>query len=367
MAKTIQEILGTSTLIGVIKDIKDGLPSEFLPPAFKTVTRGVTGDSCKYRKVQGTRRLARLVQYGSPSLPADKIGITEVPLKLMHSFENQVHEPWVLQSLLNIGNESAQRMGQDEIARQSMDFFQRFTNLRTAAIFQMLYNGVVYFSAAGDMLPSSSGASTTVDAGIPAGNQNQLDVFGDGAIIDTVWSNAAADIIGDMIALKKAALRKTGYPLQHAFYSEQIPNYLVTNTKVKELINRSDAGRSALAQGEVPQGLFGLQWHPAYGAFFEDQAGDIQSVMAANQITFTPAPSPDWWEVIEGTFPIPTDVSVAADVSSLVSSLMDARGMFQYAVVNSLDPVSVKQLAGDTFLTINKVPGAVFKAVVAGF
>ena len=110
--------------------------------------------------------------------------------------------------------------------------------------------------------------------------------------------------------------------------------------------------------------MFGVQWHPAYEAFYEDDTGTAQDLVGGDQILFTPEPSMDWLDWLEGTYPVPTNVgAIAADAIGAAGNVSVASGMFSYGQVLS-DPVTVKHVAGDTFLPVLKVPKAIFVATV---
>jgi len=202
-----------------------------------------------------------------------------------------------------------------------------------------------------------------VDFGVPSGNREQLDVFGEGALISATWANAGTAIHSQVSALKKAARKLTGYPLRHAFYGGNILDYLLGNTKLKELINRTPSGQQAASANEIPAGFLGLQWHPIDEAFYVDADGAHQDFFGGDTVVFTPDPSPEWWEVVEGTYPVPTDLGqVGPDGQAALGGVAAAAGMFSYAAV-SHNPVGIEQFAGDTFLP-PKVPGAIFIADV---
>lgn len=362
---TIQQILGADNLTGVIQSVKPGLQADFLPPQFLTVNRRVEGDNCTYKRVNGTRRLARLAAYGSPSRTRDQAGISEVAVKLMHTIENQTFNPSVLTNLTNIDNPTRQQLGQQEIARQTAEFKQYFTNLRTASVLSTLSKGAMYFDGNGDMLASSTGSVVSVDFGIPSGNRDQLDVFATGTgCISANWGTTTTNIPSDIKKIKKAALHLTGYPLRHAFYGENILSYLLANNYVSKLIAARADYAQAFNSGEIPNGFMNLDWHPADSAFFVDANDAVQELWDADQIVFTPEVSGDWWEVIEGSYPVPTSINIAADASEAAANVKLVSGMFSYGQVLT-DPVTIKQIAGDTFLPIIKVPGAIFIADVA--
>lgn len=366
MAKTLRAILGGEVLSGVIRDPSNGISPDVLPPGFSRVTRRVVGNVAHYRKVAGNRQTARLVQYGSPSRRRMLKGVSEKTATLIHTFEHEMHEPLTLQNLMQMESEALQLQGQQEIDRQVVDFNAYFNNLRVAAIYSALALGAVYFDEEGNLLPSAAGAFTTVDFEIPAGNRNQLDWDGNGDIIAAVWSADGTDITGQVAALRLAAKKTTGYPIVHAFYGTNVPEYLFSNTILGNLISLGgDAYTTAAMKGMIPNGLLDLQWHPiSECAWFEDQNGVMRDFVDANTVIFTPEPSADWWEFIEGSYIIPTDVgAISADASAALGNVQTVYGKFSYAKVLD-DPVTIKHNAGDTFLAVPKVPRAIWIAVV---
>jgi len=365
MSKTLQQILGAKNLSGVIQGIKTGIAIEDVPSAFFRVTRTVEGDHCTYRKVEGTRKTARLVHYGSPSKLRGVSGISEIPIKLIHSFEHMFHEPSTLMNLTNLANESKQKLGMAEITRQTGEFKQQFTNLRRAGILSALFKGYIYFDGDGNLLNSATGASVTVNYGIPAGNRTTCDVLGNGAIINAKWSAVGTNIHTHIKNLKIAVKKLTGYSLTHAFYGSAILDYMWKNTVLKEMINRKTALQDAFTSGEIADGFLKIKkWIPADELFFVDDNGNYQDFISPYDIVFTPDPSPEWWEVIEGTYPVPTNIgSLTPDAIAALANVSSQAGMFSYAHVLS-DPVTIKQLAGDTFLPVIKVPNSVIIATV---
>lgn len=368
MAKTLQQILGGKNLTGVIQGVKGGVPDDLLPPALLTATRTVEGEYGTYTKVEGTRKTARLAQYGSPSQLRQLKGVSEVSVKLIHTVESVYHKPAVLMNLTHLGDDAKQRLGEEEIARRTGEFKRLFVNLRLSAVYSLLAQGAVYFDAQGNLLPGSGGAHVTVDFGIPAGNKGQLDVFGDShPIISADWSETDTDIHTQVAALKKAARKLTGYSIKHAFHGANVLDHILGNEKLKALIGANGGFAEQAAAGAVPGGFLGLQWHPVDEAFYVDKDDACQDFFDGDAVIFTPEPSADWYEMLEGTYPVPTDIgSVAGDGGAALGSVEVQAGMFSYAVVTA-DPVAIKHVAGDTFLPVLKVPKAVFIAKVANF
>jgi len=363
MATDLETIIGYKNLCGVIQGVKGGTGMDF-PPEFLRVTKQISGKTGEYTRVDGDRKVARIVAYGSPSQRRNLTGISKVAVNLLHSFEHEIIEGAILLALQD-SNAQKQEMGAAEIARQTGDFARRFDELRKAMVRSILATGQIHFDEDGNLLASSDGAAFSIDFGVPAGNKDQLDVFGDGDIIDVSWDNAAAKIAVHMRALQEAAVRLTGYELTHAFYGKNIVEYLLKNTSVGKLIQNNNALNTSLQSGIIPDGFMGIQkWFKMNVSFFEDEDGEIVEIFGDNDITFTPTPSSDWWGFIEGSYPVPTNLgNVSGDASGAAGGLAEIFGRFSYAhIIN--DPTGIKQYAGDTMLPVLQVPKAIFIATV---
>ena len=372
MALSLQQIIARESMLELIANVKSGVARPFPEPFYRSDQK-VEGDSGKYLRVDGTRKMARLVQYGSPSRRRELAGVTEVPVKLMHTFEHQVHGPLTLQKLIPTDGAPLdgvptpqQKMGMSEIKRQTALFRMGFDNLRNSAIAMALGRGVIYVDGSGNIQNTSSGAAFAIDFGIPAGNKGQLNYNGGGAIIGASWATAGTDIIGDMEHLHQAAMELTGFEIAHAFYGRNILNYLLGNTKLGAAIAGNPADAAAFSRRMIPDGFLKVgKWHPAFHALFQEDGGTYNAVIPDDTIVFTPEPSPEWWDVIEGTFVVPRNVGVvAADAIEQLRQMDPVTGMFQYAHIGQVDPPSITQFAGDTFLPVIKVPSAVFIADV---
>lgn len=375
MAVNLETILGMRNLIGMIQSVMSGVPDDLLPPEMYRASRTVEGNRGTYFKVRGTRQTARIVQYGGPSKARELPGVSEEPVTLIHSFEHVVHSASILQNLAaenqtSPDSEIKQRMGLETVSRQIATFGDLFKNLRVSAIYSALATGKIYWDADGNLLPNSTGAKFTVDYGVPANQVGTLStVLG---AVQTGWNTAATDVPGQIVQLKNIARQRTGYPITHAYYGANILGYLNGNTAIKQFYTGSAKITEGMAWTEIPDGFLGIQkWIPVTEAFFaqsvqplgSDESASISSWFSGDQIVFTPTPSQDWWEVLEGTYPVPKAFTVTQDMMQQLQSLQQVAGPFSYAVLQD-DPVSVKHLAGDTFLPILKVPGAIYIVTV---
>jgi hypothetical protein len=367
MAETLQQILGARNLIGRITDIVNGVPEDLLPSGFLTANRTTEGDRGEYLRIEGTRQTSTISRYGAPARNQEPIGIKNTPVKLLHAFETFNHDPTVLQLLISeSGNGSMmrQQLGRETVERQIEVFGTRFKNLRMSAVYSALAIGKISYDSSGNLVPpaSQSGAFQTIDFGVPAGNQGQLNVFGGGNLL-TNWTATTPNILKQLKAVKKAARKLTGFPITHAFYTESIPSYIANDPVISNIIKGSSRIAEQTISAEIPEAVGNLNWLPIDQAFFVDQNMTAQDWFTDPMVVFTPDPNVEWWEFIEGTYPVPRSIQLAADLEAALGNFQQVAGPFSFASIN-INPPSLAHYAGDTFLPVIKNPKAVFIATI---
>lgn len=358
MAKTLEQVLGYMPLTGVIQAIKTGIPNQ-LPKQFWSIKKQIPGINGRYTRVEGSRKVAPMTAYGSPARRIAQQNLKSVDVKAIHSFAEIVMDPLVLQTLRNYDNYEMQNLGIQEVDRQQAEFRVKFDNARVAAVYSMLGLGYIYYDADGELLHSSSGAATTIDYQIPANNKNQLN-----GIIASTWATVTNDIPLQLRNLRTQAAKNTGYPLKYAFYGANIPTYLTANNYVKDYLSRNPVfAQKFLETSDIPDGLFGFTWVPVYESFFEDASGTNRSFFGADSVTFTPEIDGQTYEMLEGSFMVPSSFAAASNAAQALNSLRTVYGMGSYAVPTD-NPPTVILRAFDTFLPVWKVPEAIFIADV---
>lgn len=360
---TLYEILNYKVLTATIQTVKNGIPFG-LPQAFLVSRTKTEGNKVDYLAVEGTRETAKMIAYGSPSKMRELKGVKEKTATLIHTKEHQQFKPVVMQNLIDT-NGTKQMLGRSTVTEQTVIFAKLFENLRYAAIYHALCNGVIYFDKDGNLLNSSAGAFYTVSFDIPAAHKSQLNVFGAGNIISAKWSVAGTKINAQVKAIREAALRKTGYPLKYALYGKNIPDYLLANTALSKAIEGNPAYQQAFVEGKVPANFLELTWIPASdGAFYVDSTGTIRDIWPDDRVVFCPEPDMDWYDMVEGSDIVPaTFGKVSADAAAALGDATQVFGKYSYAVLQD-DPVTIKQIAGDTFLPLIKNNWAIFQADV---
>lgn len=361
MAKTLDQILGYRNLTGIISAPVGGLPMVWDPRFMgQSVRVPVEGDTAEWIVVDGSRQNARVTPYGAPSKSTDSRNLGKRTAKCLHSFENMSHRMSVLTALKQVDSPDVQRRGEAEIDRQTVEFKRRFENLRVSALNSIFRHGLIYTDRSGNVLPTSSGATLTVDFQIPANNKNQLN-----GIISASWATAGTSILQHLINLSKAAVQAGNPPLVQAYHGSAIPRYFANNTEIKELLKTDRNLAAALGQGQIPTG-FGIPemvWKPLWNAYFVDADGTVREWFPEDFIVFCPAPDRSWYELQEGSFEVPTSIDIQTNALAAARSTEHVYGMFSYAKLGH-DPVAIQQYAGDTFLPVIKNPSAVYLADV---
>jgi hypothetical protein len=366
----LQDVLGAPQLCGVVQETTTGIPDVF-PDGFWPIGESVDKDTGSFERVQGQRQNAKITKYGGAAQNRQQQNIEDVPFICIHAAETLELPAADFRGLIRkdsaMANLVIDQKGADEIARQIRQARQAMDNLRVSAMTSAFFQGAIWWDNSGNLLVSDAGAQTTASSAIPSGNQNQLNVLGTGNIINAPWNNAATNINLQIMLLKQAAIRLTGYPLKYAFYGANVPTYLVNNNTLQQFFVRNGvANPQYLSTGDIPNPLLGLTWVPAYESFFADPSGNLVSLVGDDEVVFTPAPTADWHKVIQGKYDIPGNDSLGKTGMDLLAELDVVEGMFMYANLE-LDPIRIKLVWGDTFLPVITNPLVIFQGQVAGY
>jgi len=356
MAKSISDLLGYTTLTGIIQATTPGLPDVF-PPAFWANPKPVLLDAGRYTQVFGNRQTARQAMYGAPAQNRQLAEVDIKDVKLVHSIESIQIDPKTMAALRE-KDSYKQDVGFEEVKRQIAYFRDYFKNLRQAMLAFVICKGNIWFDANGNLLPTSSGAQVTVPMNINANNQNQLN-----GIISAPWNNNATDIQSQLRKLKQQAAIQSGYPLKYAFYGKNVPSYLTQNNYVVEYMTRNSSRQNEfLSDAELPN-LFGLTWMPLYEFFYNDSTNTPQVVIGDDDVIFTPEVSSAWYEPLEGTYPVPTTINIQTDAVAAMDSCKYIPGMFAYGYT-TLAPVGINMTMGDTVLPVVKIDKSIWQSTV---
>jgi hypothetical protein len=358
MANGLETLLGHVYLSGMVEDVKTGIP-QVVPDAFWSVTTTADKDSGRYTRMSGSRKTLPRIAYGAtpPRVDLEPIGVFDVKLATVGG--HIAMDPKDYMALREWTAYAKQNRGKAEIERQVQQFAVKRDNTRVAMVHSMLSKGAIYFDSAGNLLPSSSGASLTIDYGISANNQNQLN-----SIITASWATTSTNIPLQLENLHERAAQLTGYEVTHAFYGAKIPGYLSSNDYAKEWLVRNQQMRDQWlnSPSTIPDGLFGIKkWIPVNRAFFVDQDGSTQTWFGDDAITFTPDIGMDVYEWMKGTYLVPTSFQPTDSMQSAMASYAERVGDWGYAVPTA-NRLSAELHMGMVGLPVWKVPDAIFIA-----
>lgn len=353
---SLQDLFAFRNISKAIDVVKGGIPALF-PPAMETITEKVLGNETTFHTHYGQRKLITRTEYAAPAkvYNQQKIGQKGIVLS---SFAGKVQVEQELVLRLRQENDLlAQDRAKDVIARATTDFVQRFKNNRIAHFTQLLSKGVFWYGATGALQQSSSNAVVTVDMGVPAINQNQLN-----GIISASWATASTDIYTQMVNLKKTAVQTTGRPLKYAFYGANIPGYIFKNDSFKYYFNYNPQYFQAFTNnpGEIPNGFMGLDWRPMQNTFYttgESGTDTVVELFAGDQVTFTPEIDSDVYTMYEGSVVVPTKMGIGAgDLDIALQSSEVKYGMYGFSKFTYESSLNAELIYGDTFAPMWKSP-----------
>jgi hypothetical protein len=347
---TIQELLGGVSLTGLVKKTPTGIPVQ-IPEAFLTPTRRNEGPVLLYYVESGHGQCAQIIHYDAPPKSAGKDNVAMKTAAMIHGSHFHDYSIMDTQNLLAADGSPARQFGEYELGRQTASLKARFSNLRIAAATMALCKGVIYADADGNLLPSSAGAVFTIDFQIPAGHKGQLDVYGSGAIIAASWATASTDIPAHIEGVQNAALEQTGLPITTAIYGKDIFGYFAANNFVKELLKADSGLATSFRARQIPSGFLGIRdWVKASGAGYRNAAGTWTTMVPGDAVVFLPDPSPQWWDMVEGSYLVPRNLSnVSADAIQAAADVEKVYGQYGYAKLRD-EPIQVRQIVGDTFM-----------------
>jgi hypothetical protein len=161
--------------------------------------------------------------------------------------------------------------------------------------------------------------------------------------------------------------------MKYAIYGKNIPSLMTSNNYVQQYLARQQSGREEWLTDNEIGNLFGLQWVPGYEQFWRSGTGTtagresqatVNYVLGDNQVVFCPEPSREWWERLDGSYPVPTNINIVTDADAAMNQIKLVSGKFSYAQV-MMRPIGSLLTCGHTFLYAMKVPNAVMVATVA--
>jgi hypothetical protein len=346
-------------------EVKRGLLKPLPAGFYKPSANKVGIDQVKYKRFQGSRRVSPVIHHQSTSPTVEVPGSEWVYGTALGTKENFVVDYPMIQALTS-GVPYITQNAMNEFKKRLEDFFVATENFRTTAIHMMALTGYIYikrpttgFAAGlmaegGQLLATSSGAQETISVGSgqTPSSFSTGSSYTNTSIAVGDWSSASTDIPGSLRALRQGYIKTSNYNPTTIVYGANIPSYMADNTAMQSFMSRNQiVGKQFMESNEIPNGLLDYNWVPGYNAYWKDYTGTLNTILDPDTFVVFPEIDDNWYELVEVGTMIPTGIGsmVSPDVEGFLRSLTPAFGKFSYATIQSMDPISLKAIAGDYF------------------
>jgi len=253
--------------------------------------------------------------------------------------------------------------GKDYIIKQQRWLGQRAANFRLGLTAGMM-RGHLYGHQVGDDIYydfTSSSANIDIDYKIPAGNLNQLNMLGGGAILDASWATTSTDIPRHLSEINAAFQNLAGTNLKQIVLNSKTWQYVINNTAVAR-----QAGTAATPfesfKREVGMGSNGrplcvqhatLRSAPFYDFMITDAVIEVGAqgststvkLIPDGNVWFGPEPDSNLFEMLLGSEPVNEGYGKATTVQygshAWTKEFDDPAGVFMYALDNALPALYV--------------------------
>lgn len=359
---SLRDIIGQVSLTSMVNATVPDLPRR-LPPAFYSGTREkVEGNMFQYTIFTPGRQNAILTDYYAPSVARNLRPIGQRQCMLFSSNMNMKMEGQMLEALRNFEDYGWQEKGKRFVALQIADYRRDYDHLEDSCALLILTKGVVYRTAAGEILPSSSGSVITAQFGSTASTN-----VGTIAALTSVlgaWNSPTTNIWLQLETMRINAQGQHGYIPKIILYGKNIPAYIAQNDTMQPYLSRMEGFREDYVKtGHISPtyNLCGYHWFPISDAGFKNSSGTYVFPVGNDDIVFCPDPDDSWWGWAEGSQMIPSTIDVSSDFDSAMSNLIKVYGRFSYSRLN-YDPVSLVLYAGHNVTPFIRIPEVVYFA-----
>ncbi len=331
------DLLKQDTLIGMITTYKPG-PLQLMSSGLFPLGPSFTGDMVEWDEIDPLRDIDTFEGPVSPAAVRKAQIVSHRGGRALRTKKSLLIMAKILQYLRNPGSDRAQRVAEDEIARQ-MQNMNSLLDRQTEFLMARALSDTLTVTI--DKL------SVTIDMGIPADHK-----FTVPADFPLLWSDPAADMPTDIEKVLQKVMEDSGYEIETAWISSRIMVAMLNNDKVEQMIGGSAVGAEAMRTGFIPE-FMGIKWR-TYNRTFTDSAGNPERYMDVKTIHFVPAPDGQWSMLLEADDLIPNDAR---------DGFNDVTGKYSYSSILD-DPVAVALYVGYTRLPIIPIPKALATAVV---
>lgn len=313
--------------LAVMRMMRDGVALDEIEAQLVTPNDEIGDLHGRVFLTSGTQRVARITSPGAPSVAGVEEQEEERTFKCIYSDEFSLWNPFENMHLIDPASNRADQISLRALRRQIQFYTTRKQMLRATAALRILMQGVLYWDGKGNLLPSSSGAKGSYDPQQDVRNTGVgVDEFGS-AILQANWTSTAGDIAGDIQRLVETSVQRFGGQIATIYYGRNIFKYLVANNAVNAFLKSNNQLSTAMTANELPNGLLGVtRWKRGSKSMFRTADGTAVRNIGDNDIVAIPEVSPDWWRMVEGSYPVVADDS-AGTIEQAMNKLEMRTGM----------------------------------------
>lgn len=326
------------------------------------------GREGSYEIFNNTRKVGKLRAPGTAAATSARQGVGKVPFiyPRMHDSVSMLAEE--IHNIARIGEEASRDIaGRNFIQRQTRHIAQKAANFRAAMTAGMVRDSLYVHESGDDWYFSftQSGSLLRINFQMPSGNKDQLDMLGDGDIIDTSWDNPVADIPRHLGDIDAAFQELYGGRLQNILCTSKVWQNVIKNDNVagqggiaqtpfrtfeRVVGDREDGSPLNVQVGEL-MARPGLLWYITDEGVSLGAEGSeaFTKYIGVNDCAFLPSPrTPDIFGIMEGSEPI-------AEFDGGPETVK--RGFATWTVKRS-NPTQTQIFALDNCLAVNHIPNS---------
>lgn len=292
----------------------------------------VKGNVYTYDIFDNVRSISRGRLLGSPAASVAKNPVGTNTVRLARAAEKMALDYNTIHNIRRIGENAGNedRMGMRYVEKQAQTLKQRQDNFREFAVGALFRGGKYYFTYEGESLVptyTSSGSLFGVDLKFDSTHVSESAIdfadavandplqMGTGStIISTAWSDASADILGNLTLIDGAFQRQVGAPLSRIYTDHQTWNYILANTAIRNRAGTSAAptAEHVLEPDKAPDGtptglvrgkIVAIPWYTFYmyqGGLEVGTNNTYTKLLPPGYCTFMIEPG-DWMTGVEGS------------------------------------------------------------------
>ena len=314
MGRSVQQVLAPKTVAKAISQLE--LPGTSLQELFGWGFRNdnrlqQSGRNFSYDIFDNTRKLAtgRVPGQAHSRRNPQSVGHVDGTFPRAAETISLLDEDLLNRRAIGGSADQLDAMGESYLTKQEAYLAQRFANMIEFQTAAMLRGSYSYTSVGDDLMQGFSGGETTINFRVPASNKDQLDMLGDGDILDADWSDASSDIPLHLQNVNSAMVQQTGLGLSHVILTGVGWQHVLNNTKVQQMGGSTNVVFESLkrvAQGEFTAILKAIPWVTFhiidYGLeIYDGSQESFTKLIEDDHASFLPEVSTRWVQYLDGS------------------------------------------------------------------